>query len=400
MKKIFILLSLLGIAELCFAQNVPTGLQYETVNGNSVTITKYTGNAMSVVIPDRIQGLPVTSIGKIAFLNSKNLTSVTIPDSVTSIGDSAFYGSSLTNVTIPNSVISIENGAFMYCSNLTSVTIGNSVTSIGNSAFYGSSLTSVTIPDSVTSIGRSAFYLCTSLTNNVTIPKSVTSIGEAVFASCTKLTSITVDERNTAYISIDGVLFNKAKTILLIYPAGKQEKTYTIPAGVISIGDLAFIDCQMTSVTIPNSVTSIGIWAFRNNKLSSITIPDRITFIDKMVFYKNRLTSVTIPSSVTNIFMEAFADNQITNVTIVARSGTWRFDYKGDFDWSIPQSTVHLSQNAFKDNPITSITLGDDVSLGNGASLAFPQNDFHKFYYAQNRKAGTFVLSNGEWRRQ
>lgn len=82
MKKIFLLLSLLGVAGLCFAQTVPDGLQYQTVNGNSVTITKYTGSAASVVIPDRIQGLPVTTIGERAF-NGTRITGVTIPNSVT-----------------------------------------------------------------------------------------------------------------------------------------------------------------------------------------------------------------------------------------------------------------------------------------------------------------------------
>ena len=155
---------------------------------------------------------------------------------MTIIDSSAFAGcNSLTSVTIPDSVTSIGNFAFERCSSLTSITIPDSVTSIGKFAFYGcSSLTSVTIPDSVTSIGLQAFYCCTSLTS-ITIPDSVTSIGGNAFNGCTSLTSI------------------------------------TIPDSVTSIGEGAFSDCSsLTNITIPDSVTSIEVGAFYN--CSSLTI--------------------------------------------------------------------------------------------------------------------------------
>ena len=142
-------------------------------------LTEYT-------IPDS-----VTTIGNYAFYDCDSLTSVTIPDSVTTIGYSAFADcSSLTSVTIPDSVTTIGKYAFEYCSSLTSITIPDSVTTIGGGAFYGcSSLTSVIIPDSVTTIGYSAFYGCSSLTS-VTIPDSVTEIGDSAFAYCDSLTSV------------------------------------------------------------------------------------------------------------------------------------------------------------------------------------------------------------------
>jgi len=180
-----------------------------------------------VVIPAATNGFPVTSIGEEAFVESL-LTSVTIPNSVTSIGDGAFtVCASLTSATIGTGVTNIGEGAFAGCTSLTSVTIGNGVTSIGIQAFYNCrSLTSVTIPNSVTSIGEGAFFECTNLTS-VTIGTGVTNIGDNAFAYCISLTSA------------------------------------TIPDSVTSIGDQAFRGCSsLTNVTIPNSVTSIGEVAF------------------------------------------------------------------------------------------------------------------------------------------
>ena len=219
-----------------------------------------------------------------------SIKTVVIEDGVTTIGNYAFYScNSLTSITIPDSVTTIGNYAFYYCTSLTSITIPDSVTTTGNYSFYGcSSLESVTIGNSVTTIGEYAFYGCNSLIS-VTIPDSVTTIGVSAFVSCDTLTNVTVDSNNQ-YFSNDecGVLFNKDKTTLVQYTVGNVRTSYTIPNGVIIIGNGAFASCvNITSVVIPNGVTTIGNGAFDFcENITSIVIPDSVTVIGDYVFYE------------------------------------------------------------------------------------------------------------------
>ena len=177
-----------------------------------------------MTIPDS-----VTRIGNYAFYNCTSLTSVTIPDSVTSIGERAFYGcTSLTSIIIPDSVTSIGDSTFSDCSGLTSVTIGNGVTSIGNWAFCGcSGLKSVTIGNSVTSIGGSAFSSCTGLTS-VTIPDSVTSIGDYAFYGCNGLKTVFYagTEKQWKAISI-GSNNSSLTSAKRVYNSDGVERTYS-----------------------------------------------------------------------------------------------------------------------------------------------------------------------------
>ena len=263
----------------------------------------------------------VTSIGNSAFSGCTSLTSVTIPNSVTDIGSSAFDDcTSLKTVTIPNGVTYIDYCTFSGCASLTSITIPDSVTRIGGSAFRECiSLTNITIPNSVTYIYDDAFSDCTSLIS-ITIPDSVTYIGGETFRDCTSLTAINVATGNQDYASANGVLYDKDKTAVICYPVGKKDKNYSILDSVTHIYRYAFRGCtNLTSITIPDSMTYIGDYAFENcTSLAGITIPDGVTEISQYTFDGcTSLASITIPKSVTFINNGAFLNcTSLTSVTI------------------------------------------------------------------------------------
>ncbi|MGN0855672.1 MAG: leucine-rich repeat domain-containing protein, partial [Kiritimatiellia bacterium] len=297
-----------------------------TVSDGKATITGVSPRTGDLEIPSSVASYPVTSIRSFAFYFYSGLTSVTIPDSVTSIGNRVFSGcSGLTNIVVgvDNPNYSSANGLLLSKDGQTliqgingEVTIPDSVTSIGSWAFYGCmSLTSVMIPDGVTSIGSYAFEDCGGLTR-VTIPDSVTSIGTGVFSGCSGLTNIVVGVDNPAYASVNGLLLSKDGKTLVQGINGEV----TIPDSVTSIGDSAFSGCSgLTSVTIPDGVTSIGYYAFRGcSGLTSVTIPDSVTSIGSYAFSGcSGLTSVTIPDSVTSIGNQAFSScSGLTNFVV------------------------------------------------------------------------------------
>ena len=254
--------------------------RYDSRNGCNALIESGSNTLVfgckNTVIPNS-----VTSIGASAFFGRSGLTEVIIPDGVTSIGDSAFCGcSDLTGLIIPDSVTSIGASAFSSCRGLTGVVIiPDGVTSIGYRAFeYCSGLMEVIIPDSVTSIGWQAFAYCRGLTG-VTIPSSVTSIGDHAFSDCRSLESILVEEENPKYDSrgnCNALIESESNTLIC------GCKNTVIPNGVTSIVDRAFYGCSglMGVMVIPDSVTSIGMYAFYDCiGLTGAVIPDSVTSI-------------------------------------------------------------------------------------------------------------------------
>ena len=298
--------------------------------------------------------------GNVLVVGCKNTL---IPNSVTSIGDEAFYNCrSLTELVIPNSVTSIGNRAFEYCSGLTELTIPNSVTSIGNYAFeYCSGLTELTIGNSVTSIGDWAFEDCSGLTE-LTIPNSVMSIGERAFSGCSSLEKIIVASDNPYYDSREdcNAIIRTDDNELI---AGCN---YThIPSSVASIGTYAFRYCSgLTELVISNSMTHIGDNAFFGcSGLERITVEEGNPYYDSRndcnaIIRTNDNELITgcnntyIPNGVVSIGANAFAycsglmELTIPNsVTHIGNGAFWRC--LGLTELTIPNSVTHIGRNAF-----------------------------------------------------
>lgn len=290
--------------------NPTEGLGYTLSSDGTYYICSGIGTATStdIIIAPIYDGLPVKEIGNRAFYQQTTITSVVIPDSITSIDEAAFSScSSLTSVVIGESVTNIGQGAFSHCSLLTSIVIPNSVTSLGVSAFYNctaltsaaigegvtkirsnafsmTALTSIIIPDSVTEIGNSAFAYCSSLTS-VVIGDNVTSIGSSAFEDCGSLASIKIPDSVTQIYSRTFAGCSSLASIVL----GKS---------VGSIDTMAFDNCSMlSSVVIPSSITSIGYYAFRNCS-SDINIYYSGTS-EEWLRYTSSLPSGSLPSTAT-----------------------------------------------------------------------------------------------------
>jgi hypothetical protein len=330
-------LVLLGL--LLLAASAAQAQYSVTISGGAVTIDRYTGSGGAVVIPGTISNLPVSTIGSDAFYGITNVTSV----------------------TMPNSVTSIQNDAFNYCS-LTGVTLSTNLAEILDEAFSLSGLT------------------------NITIPGSVTNIGNGVFGGSTNLTAINVDTQNSVYSSLDGVLFNQNQTTLVDYPG--TGGSYTIPTNVTTIGVEAFLDSSLTNVTIPTNVTTIGEQAFAGASLTSLNVLASVTNFGDYAFSNcPNLASVTIASPV--IGEDAFYDcSGLTNLTIagsVTNIGENAFNLCSSLATvTIPHGVISIGEDAFVQcyslasvifsHSLTSIGVGAFSDCTSLAGITIPVN--------------------------
>ncbi|MBQ9376044.1 MAG: leucine-rich repeat domain-containing protein [Ruminococcus sp.] len=258
--SIIMVIGMIGILPVMTASAYQSGgyyYEYDNISKTAIIITGYYGTDGDLVIPSEINDVKVTKIADEAFCDEEN----------------------------PNKVIK-----------------------------------TVTIPKTITYLGSKAFAYCQELTR-VDIPASVTStINRKTFLNCFKLENINVDENNSNYYSIDGVLFKKNKTgnYLILYPRGRKDLSYTVPDGVIVIENSAFIYSKIESISLPESLGIIGSYAFLGSKLKSVDIPDNVRSIDSHSFKNcDNLTSIVIPNNTDRINPSAFEDcNNLERVVL------------------------------------------------------------------------------------
>lgn len=403
MSAIIMLPVIASIGIISFAEEVDilAYLTYEIRNGEAAITDCDESISGDVVIPDTIEGCPVTSIGFFAFEECDNVTSITIPECITFIDSNAFYGCSRISEVyyggndaawgwfsddsgLPEScTVYFEKDSelidyFRYSITNNEVTItdcsttisgdvaipdiieGYPVTKINQQAFYNCKrLTGLIIPDSVTIIDDAAFWYCESLTN-ITIPKNTISIGECAFSYCSSLEQISVDKDNE-YFSGDeyGVLFNKDKTELIQYPIGNNRATYSIPDSVTLIGFCSFEGCEnLKNIIIGSNVKKIDSEAFENcSSLENVIIPESVTIINDFAFDGcDSIVNMTLEGFTTYIGSYAFGYEYVCEENNGVGSCFYR-PIDGFVIYGIPNSA---SERYAKEYGFTFVSIAED----------------------------------------
>ena len=348
-------------AALDFAAAIPltnaihNGKLTYTINNSAITIVgfKFDGPGRALTIPSEINNMPVTSIGDSSFLGQSGLISVTIPSTVTNIGEAAFAGCSLSSVYLEGNAPSADSSVFANNNNNATVyfppdTTGWSssfgglpakdqyacTTNAGGIIIndYSGPGGPLIIPAAITGLAVSgiaewAFEGCSNLTS-ITIPGTVTNIGDLAFFDCGNLTAIMVNPTNPCYSSANGVLFDKAGSRLIQCPGGLNG-SYTIPNGVTNVGDYAFANTGLTNITIPSTVVSIGASAFENCfQLRSLRIPMSVVSIGDYAFANTGLSSVYFDGNAPSADRTVFRDGPWTAYYVTGTTG-WSSTFAG-----------------------------------------------------------------------
>jgi len=316
-----------------------------TIADGGVTITGYTGEETDIVIPQKIEHLPVTEIGSGAFMQNYDITSVTLPDGIRTIGSNAFQA----------------------CSALESINLPEGLTQIRTQALYNcDKLQRIVLPESLQTIGNQAFGHCDMLTD-VTIPAQVSAIGGQAFAECPAMTEIGVDPGNARFVSVDGVLYTRSMDAVLCYPAGKAGTEYVLPDTVVTIGEGAFArNRQLTRITLPSGVTTIGKNAFSSAALREIALPSGVTTIGSSAFSGSKIQQIVLPDSVTEIGSQAFnscysLERAVLPKGLAVIEGYMFSLCRSLTDVVIPQGVQQINQMAFYGTGLTDVVLPEGV---------------------------------------
>lgn len=390
--------------------------EYQVLDDGTAKITRYAGSETDVIIPSELDGHKVEILYSEAFSDCVNITSITIPDSVTEIYSDAFYGcTGLVNLyadsnsesflskdgilydksgsslvkyppgradksfTVPDSVTTVLQYAFYNCNLLEDIIIGDNVTTLQGFAFCDAKgLKNVSIGKGIKYLDWYTFGYCSAL-ESIFIPSNIIYLDDRAFTGCTKLAEINVDSNNAKYSSIDGVLYNKSGEKLLEYPLGKTDKSFTVPNGVLKIEEYSFSGNEyLEDLNLDGTVTDIGGSAFsRCENLKSITIGNNVQRIESYAFnYCISLTSVTIPDSVTYLGSNAFnICRSLKEITIgkgITEISEGAFSScTGLTDFAVPDHITKIGYRAFNYcSKLENITIPDSVTaIGSEAFL-------------------------------
>ena len=287
-------LSLPALAEVAAVSKTLTNGAYVTsgdytytlLEDGSARIIDYTGDAEALTVPAELDGHLVCQIGDRAFTACFSLTSVTLPEGLTSIGEDSFQR----------------------CESLASIALPAGLTAIGDNAFFSCGLTSIALPDSLTSMGANPFL------------------------GCSSLTAIDISPNHPVFAQTDGVLYEKGSGTLVCYPAGKADSSFAVPEGTLSIGDDAFAGCfSLTSIALPEGLTSIGEGAFVGCFfLRTIALPDSLMTIGDSAFVGCfALSAVALPEGLTSIGEGAF-DGCSDTLTLTVPRDSYAHQYAID----------------------------------------------------------------------
>ena len=351
---------------------------YVTLDDGTIEIRSYTGKRRYITVPEEIEGKAVSSIGEFAFKGETRLR----------------------EVRLPSRLRRIRTGAFAGCTNLYKIDIPASVTEIGASAFLDATrLGTLAIPadSNLISIGDNAFKNCAKL-RRVDLPASLESVNGSAFLGTTSNMEINVASKNKHFVSIDGVLFNYTKSMIVAYPAGRTAASYTVPEKVRCIGSCAFAYTKASSVDL-GSVTKIGGSAFAASSLSAVIIPDTVISmgngafagsaylssvkigsglreISKGAFKLCNISGITIPSGIESIGESAFETAGLRKL-IFENNSRIRVIEDGAFFscWitsvDFPDSLMNIGNSAFDKCSLSSISFGEGSSLQSIGAEAF-----------------------------